>query len=134
MTNKQFGNYVEALFWSEATKRNLVLAQPTFDAYPYDCLVKPQGPCNDWQRIQIKGTTTCSRKIQACTSRAIKKPIESSYVDYLCAWIDADKCWFIIPTTAITSVTIRLSKASKYEPFKERWDLLTGTGLRVATA
>lgn len=51
--------------------------------------------------------------------------------DFLIAWCIDDDCFFILPKSIITSSTIAIIDVSgtgrtKYSPYRNRWDLLSG--------
>lgn len=56
--------------------------------------------------------------------------------DFVILWCMDDDCFFILPTQALTTLTIGICNVSdgsksKYMPYKNKWDLLGGNNERI---
>ncbi len=125
---KSRGELAELAFLQHATALGLVVSKPWGETSSYDFIVDAAGQL---LRIQVRSVSVAHRgawRICCTKGRSNKVPLTARDIDLLAAYIFPLDAWYLIPVRAFSPVkTIRLRPGSrgKFEPFCNRWSLLT---------
>jgi hypothetical protein len=123
--NKRRGEWAESVFIARATENGLPVSKPLGDSGSFDCVVG--GPGN-FVAVQVKCTMAKlhTGKGYICTVKSNNKRYRAGAFDFLAAYVIPADTWYIVPVRAIGArASICLcSPESKYEEYREAWDLL----------
>lgn len=125
--SKELGEIGELEFLLKASKLGLAVSKPYGDNRKYDFIVDNK---TQLLKIQVKASTCDDGQgFGFCASHGakVKKKYSPADVDFLACFIEPLGMWYIIPCSELNVVKLRInprSKISKYERFKEAWNLL----------
>ena len=129
--NKQAGNLYEQEFALRCLRQNLFPFLPTGDFLPVDCVVL--NPAGKSYRVQVKGTDCRQYDVrhdpngQKYRYKVVLSRVHPADFDILVVYIATEDVFYIIPAAYATSscVAVRphLKSKSKWEQWRERWDL-----------
>ncbi len=122
---KKRGEWVELRFMAEAAERNLPACKPFGDSENFDVVV---GRTGRFVAVQVKCTIFPSKNgegylCSVCSSHNVYKP---GAFDFLAGYVVPEDVWYILPAKEIEgmrSVSL-MTPTSKYEVYREAWDLL----------
>jgi PD-(D/E)XK endonuclease len=122
---KKRGEWVELKFMAEAAERNLPACKPLGDSENFDVVVGRPGR---FVGVQVKCTVFRAKNgdgyvCSVCSSHSIYK---AGAFDFLVAYVVPEEAWYFLPATEIMgmrSVTL-MSATSRYEKYREAWELL----------
>src|SRR5262249_3656847 len=124
---KQRGEWVEMRFMARAVEHGLCVSKPWGDSALYDFAVEVRGR---FLRVQVKSTAKRKTTGYRCFVRGYGGPYAPGSFEFLAIYLVPEDIWYIIPAAKIAaSGSILLAperKTSKYESFREAWQLLTG--------
>jgi len=134
VTSKELGEAAEADFLAKASGMGLWAAKPWGDSRRYDFIVDANGRL---QRVQVKSAHRESRDggYSLRLHGSSQKAYRADEIEALVAYIVPEKAWYVFPVSAVQkmrSVKLfpgRVSR-SKYEKYREAWEILTG-GVRA---
>jgi hypothetical protein len=129
---KNLGEAVEARFLDAAVFLGFIVAKLWGESRPFDFYVAWENNSRPY-RIQVKASSSrhgkSGYKFKSSHSRT-QRPYTADEIDFLAAYIVPLKIWYIVPVREICKAStftvfpaIRNSK-SKYERYREQWDLL----------
>lgn len=124
---KRKGELAELRFWTEATRRGMIVSKPYGDSARYDFVVDCAGQLS---RVQVKSTSSGNQTgyhMNCCAGS--RRPYRPDDVDFIAAYVVPNDTWYIVPVSALgerTSLTLSRphSQRRPADRFKERWDLL----------
>lgn len=124
---KQRGEWVEMQFLVRASEHGFKVSKPWGDSNQYDFIVEHHGTCS---RVQVKSTMFLHPGGYVCNVKTGGERYRGDPFDYLAAYVIPEDAWYLIPWDDIRDLgAVMLSpwlKRSKYEPYREAWDLLKG--------
>lgn len=129
---KRQGEWAELRFAAAAMQRGLIVCKPYGDSARYDFLVDGAGRLS---RVQVKSSRvpdggafriSCGRGPQSKISYQVAE------VDVLAAYVIPHDAWYLIPIRAVHPrctlyVCPHRPSAHQFEPYREAWNLLTGS-------
>jgi len=115
------GEWAELQFMLRAIELGLKVSKPWGEATHYDCVVEDKGRL---ARVQVKSTMFKDRGGYSCTVRGSAGPYEGHPFEFLAAYVFPEE--LVIGHGSI-ALYPKL-KRSKYELYREAWDLLRGGG------
>ncbi len=127
---KRRGEWAELQFMAKAAKLGLEVSAPWSELTRYDLVV---GNAGRFVSVQVKSTINRSPDggyICGVRPNPRGRPYDRGEFDFLAAYVMLEDVWYIIPGSLIIrrkTGAIRLYPSrpnSKYEPYKEAWDLL----------
>ncbi len=144
---KFLGEQAECAFMKAAMDRGLLVSMPFGDSAGYDVIVDTSRPYDLrgkrrgrlW-RVQVKCASRCNNNEFQFhgwrSSTRLRLTITARDTDFLACYVIPYDTWYIIPVRALTSQAIYLRphiphSRGRFEPFRERWDLL---GARAAAS
>jgi PD-(D/E)XK endonuclease len=115
----------ELRFMVWAAEHGLQVTKPWGETARYDFGVEHAGK---FVRVPVKSTMFKDRGGYSCTVRGSRGPYQGDAFDFVAAYLIPEDTWYIIPAEKIRgqgsiAVYPRL-KGSKYDRYKEAWDLL----------
>jgi hypothetical protein len=130
-SRKELGEAVEARFLDAAVFFGFIVAKVWGESRPFDFYVA-WGNGDRPYRVQVKAS--CSRNGSGyqinCMHTGTHRPYTPEETDFIAAYVVPARAWYIVPVRAVSHVTtftvfprIRNSR-SKYERYREQWDLL----------
>ena len=123
--NKKRGEWVELKFMAEATERNLPTSKPYGESENFDVVVGRPGK---FVGVQVKSTVHRTKNGYECKVRTGDRAYTVGSFDFLAAYVIPENVWYIIPAKLILGkVSIELnpnSSTSKYQQYREAWELL----------
>lgn len=131
LDEKQRGEMAELAFMYKAATLGFAVAKPWGDSDRYDAVV---GAGRVFWRVQIKSAWAREpgRSGYAIkTERRAGVPYTCGEIDFLVAYIFAVDAWYIFPVSVIETrkgVSLRPgSKRSRFERYRQAWDLMRST-------
>lgn len=131
MNSKSLGQLVEAKFQYLALEKGFGVAKPYGDNSKYDFILDVEGKL---LKVQIKSTSKSrgdkSYQVKACYgTKTTKTKYTKNDIDFLIAYIIGVDIWYIVPVSEISSPCLdlfpyRIGTKSKYEKYKENWNIL----------
>jgi hypothetical protein len=132
-TPKKQGEWAEQAFILKALGLDIIVSRPVGDSSPYDAMC--DGPITHWpNRVQVKSVTHRRPDGFYCAHAAHFSHLSKAYtaedIDFLVLYVIPEEVWYIIPVEELTGadticVRPKCSKSrSRFEPFREAWDLL----------
>ena len=127
---KRKGELAELRFWTEATRRGMIVSKPYGDSARYDFVVDCGGKLS---RVQGK-SSSCSRRGMhsvSCHDSSIA-PYGPDDIDVLAVYLLPSGTWYLIPAFEVMNVrTVALSPRSeasrnRCNKYKEKWEVLAG--------
>ncbi len=132
------GEQAECAFIKAAMDRGLVISVPLSDSAGYDVIVDTSRPFDlrekrrgNLLRIQVKcAHVPAPNGFQFHGWRTVKRKQHTPRdADFIACYVVPYDTWYIIPVCGLSSVNIRLNphlpnSRGRFEPFRERWDLL----------
>jgi hypothetical protein len=123
------GEWAELQFMLRVIELGLKVSKPWGEVAHYDCVVEHKGRL---ARVQVKSTMFKDRGGYSCTVRGSSGPYEGHPFEFLAAYVFPEDVWYIIPADLVVgqgSIALYPKlKRSKYELYREAWDLLRGGG------
>ncbi|HZP62519.1 MAG TPA: group I intron-associated PD-(D/E)XK endonuclease [Terriglobales bacterium] len=119
------GEWAELRFMTRAAEHGLTVTKPWGETTRYDFAVEYEG---HFARVQVKSTMFVDRGGYSCSVRGCRGPYEGDVFDYVAVYLIPEDLFYIIPAEKVQgqgSVALypRL-KSSKYEKYREAWELL----------
>lgn len=134
LTRKRRGEMAEAAFLHKASRMGFGVSKPWGDSEPYDLIV--DSGTRLW-RVQVKSAARGSDQggyaFRASGSNT-KKTYSLEEIDVLVAYIVPEDLWYVVPVTVFRKIKgIKLypvprRRRSKYEVYREGWQLLSEVG------
>ena len=125
---KRKGELAELRFWTEATRRGMIVSKPYGDSARYDFVVDCGGKLS---RVQVKSSGSHRRGSYSVPCHGSNnRPYRRDEIDALVVYLLPARIWYIIPAFEIEGVhAVVLSPRSsesrnRCNKYKERWDLL----------
>jgi hypothetical protein len=131
LTPKQLGEIAEAEFIAKGVSLRFVVAKPWGDSESYDYIVNARRSFNFW-RVQVKSAHVAGED-GTYSIRAhdhAQRPYSSKDIDALVAYARPERAWYVFLVRVVERVTgVKLypasrGKRSKYEKYREAWELL----------
>jgi PD-(D/E)XK endonuclease len=123
------GEWAEMRFMARAAEHGLQVTKPWGETARYDFVVEHAGK---FVRVQVKSTMFKDRGGYSCTVRGSRGAYKGDPFDFVAAYLIPEDLWYIIPAEKIRgqgSVAIYPKlRGSKYDGYKEAWELLKGSG------
>ena len=131
LTSKQLGEIAEAEFVAKAVGMGFVVAKPWGDSEPYDFIVNTRHEFNFW-RVQVKSAHVAGE--DGTYSFRAHDHAQRSYsakdIDALVAYAKPAEAWYVMPVRVVEGLKSlklypgSLRKRSKYERWREAWEVL----------
>lgn len=125
---KQRGELAELAFMRKAANLGFAVAKPWGDSDPYDVIVRYH---KIFWRVQVKSVLALKPSrthFVVHTVNTARKAYSSDDIDFLVAHIFADDLWYVFPVHVVEqkkSLCVKPgSKKSRYEQYRENWDLM----------
>lgn len=129
------GRYYETLFKAECLKRGLIVLSPECTHLPFDMAVFSGGR---FLKVQVKGTSSLaihhktggrgwSREYRVDCRTGNNVNYRDLGVDFLAAYVEPKKTWYIVPSVLLTGSAFRIAKdheQGRAALCHERWDYL----------
>jgi PD-(D/E)XK endonuclease len=119
------GEWAELCFMTRAAEYGLCVSKPWGETARYDFAVEHEG---HFVRVQVKSTMFVDRGGYSCSVRGSSGPYTGNPFDFLAVYLIPEDLWYIIPADRVRgqgSVALYPKlKNSKYERYREAWDLL----------
>jgi PD-(D/E)XK endonuclease len=131
LTPKQLGEIAEAEFIARGVELRFVIAKPWGDSESYDYIVNARRSFNFW-RVQVKSAHVVGED-GTYSIRAhdhAQRPYSAKDIDALVAYARPERAWYVFPVRVVERVTgLKLypasrRKRSKYEKYREGWEIL----------
>jgi hypothetical protein len=131
LTAKRLGEIAEAEFISKAIGLGFVVAKPWGDSEPYDFIVNTGW--NFW-RVQVKSAHVEGKDgtYSFGAHNGARRSYTAEEIDALVAYARPEAAWYVLPVRVVEGLkSLKLSPGSKgmrskYEKWREGWDLLRG--------
>jgi len=124
---KKRGEWAELCFMARAAERGLGLSKPWGETASYDFAVEHEGK---FVRVQVKSTMFKDRGGYSCSVRGSRGPYRGNAFDFLAVYLIPEDIWYIVPAEKVRgqgSIALYPKlQGSKYERYKEAWELLQG--------
>lgn len=119
------GEWAESVFMARASEQGLPVSKPWGEMCSYDFVI---GKTGRFVSVQVKSTISKLKTGYVCTVRGGHKAYAAGSFDFLAAYVVLDDAWYIIPAELIRGkecITLYpKSPTSKYEKYREAWQLL----------
>jgi hypothetical protein len=131
LTCKQLGEIAEAEFIAKAVSEGFVVAKPWGDSESYDFILNVRKKFHFW-RVQVKSAHVVGKDL-TYSFRAHdheQKSYTAEDIDALVAYAKPDAAWYVFPVKVVEGLkSLKLypgsrKKRSKYEKWRERWEIL----------
>lgn len=132
------GEWAELRFMAKAVGLGFRLTKPVGNYEPYDVGIDLGG---GFVRVQVKSSSVSGRAgnpsyrsgyFAIDLRRRSRRPYQRLDFDFLAVYVVPFDIWYIIPATVATRIYgIRVcpgNLGSKYERYREAWDLIDGPG------
>ena len=128
---KQLGEIAEAEFIAKGVGLRFVIAKPWGDSESYDFIVNARRSFNFW-RVQVKSAHVVGED-GGCSFRAhdhAQKSYTAKDIDALVAYAKPAEAWYVFPVRVVEGLkSLKLypgsrKKRSKYEKYREGWEIL----------
>lgn len=131
LTPKQLGEIAEAEFIAKGVELRFVAAKPWGDSESYDYIVNARRSFNFW-RVQVKSAHVVGRDgtYSFGAHNGARKSYTAEDIDALVAYVRPERAWYVLPVRVVEGLkALKLSprsrgKRSKYEKFREGWEVL----------
>ncbi len=128
---KQLGEIAEAEFIAKVVGLRFVAAKPWGDSESYDYIVNARRSFNFW-RVQVKSAHVVGRDgtYSFGAHNGARKPYTAEDIDALVAYAKPEGAWYVLPVRVVEGLkALKLSPKSrkmrsKYEKYREAWDIL----------
>jgi hypothetical protein len=131
LTPKQLGEIAEAEFIARGVELRFVVAKPWGDSESYDYIVNARRSFNFW-RVQVKSAHVAGE--DGTYSFRAHDHAQRSYsakdIDALVAYARPERAWYVFPVRVVERLKgLKLypasrKKRSKYEKYREAWEVL----------
>jgi hypothetical protein len=122
---KKRGEWAESVFMARAGEHGLPVSRPWGEMSSYDFVI---GKTGRFVSVQVKSTISKLKTGYVCTVRGGHKAYAAGSFDFLAAYAVIEDAWYIIPAELIHGkecITLYpKSPTSKYEKYREAWQLL----------
>jgi hypothetical protein len=122
---KKRGEWSESVFMARAGEHGLPVSRPWGEMSSYDFVI---GKTGRFVSVQVKSTISKLKTGYVCTVRGGHKAYAAGSFDFLAAYAIIEDAWYIIPAELIHGkecITLYPnSPTSKYEKYREAWQLL----------
>jgi len=123
---KRRGEWAEIRFMARVAEHGLVATKPWGDSSYYDFIVEWQGCV---LRVQVKSTLRRRSNSYYFTLRGAIHRYTKEDFDFIAAYVIPADMWYLVPAdVALININQMCitpgSKTSRYEPYREAWDLL----------
>jgi hypothetical protein len=126
------GEWTEMRFMVRVAELGLPISKPWGDSRSFDFVV---GWPRHFVAVQVKSTIFELEEGWMCTVCSSSHPYPPGSFDFLAAYIVFEDAWYIIPEEEILgmkSVSLHTNNShSKYEKYRENWELLERAGGKV---
>jgi hypothetical protein len=128
---KQLGEIAEAEFIAKVVGLRFVAAKPWGDSESYDYIVNARRSFNFW-RVQVKSAHVVGRDgtYSFGAHDGARKSYTAEDIDALVAYAKPAGAWYVLPVRVVEGLkALKLSPGSrknrsKYEKYREAWDIL----------
>jgi hypothetical protein len=128
---KQLGEIAEAEFIARVVGLRFVAAKPWGDSESYDYIVNARRSFNFW-RVQVKSAHVVGRDgtYSFGAHNGARKSYTAEDIDALVAYARPERAWYVLPVRLVEGLkALKLSPKSrkmrsKYEKYREAWDIL----------
>lgn len=132
LDRKRRGELAELAFMRKAANLGFAVAKPWGDSDRYDVVVRFE---KTFWRVQIKsvlGKSPSRHFFRVHTNDSRKNAYSAQDIDFLVAYIFAEDVWYVFPAHVVEqkkSVCLTPgSKKSRFEQYRENWDLMRLAG------
>jgi hypothetical protein len=119
------GEWAESVFMERASAHGLTVSKPWGEMSSYDFVI---GRTGRFVSVQVKSTLSKLKTGYVCTVRGGHKAYSPGSFDFLAAYVIPEDSWYIVPAEVIQGKNVLTlypkSPATKYEKYREAWDLL----------
>jgi len=131
LTPKQLGEIAEAEFIARGVELRFVVAKPWGDSESYDYIVNARRSFHFW-RVQVKSAHVAGED-GTYSFRAhdhAQRSYSSKDIDALVAYARPERAWYVFPVRVVERLKgLKLypasrKKRSKYEKYREGWEIL----------
>jgi hypothetical protein len=131
LTPKQLGEIAEAEFIARGVELRFVVAKPWGDSESYDYILNARRSFNFW-RVQVKSAHVAGED-GTYSFRAhdhAQRSYSSKDIDALVAYARPERAWYVFPVRVVERLKgLKLypasrKKRSKYEKYREAWEVL----------
>lgn len=131
LSKKELGEAAEARFLDVALFLGFIVAKLWGDSRPFDFYVASEVNSSPY-RIQVKATRSpkgTGWKVNTQHTQS-GRPYTAEEIDFIAAFVEPTGTWYIVPahevvrTTSFTVYPHSTRSRSKYERYREQWDLL----------
>jgi PD-(D/E)XK endonuclease len=128
---KQLGEIAEAEFIAKVVGLRFVAAKPWGDSEPFDYIVNMRRTFNFW-RVQVKSAHVVGRDgtYSFGAHNGARRSYTAEDIDALVAYVRPERAWYVLPVRVVEGLKgLKLSpgsrgQRSKYEKYREAWDIL----------
>jgi|SRR5580700_11169061 hypothetical protein len=131
LTPKQLGEIAEAEFIARGVELRFVVAKPWGDSESYDYILNARRSFNFW-RVQVKSAHVAGE--DGTYSFRAHDHAQRSYsakdIDALVAYARPERAWYVFPVRVVERLKglklypVSRKKRSKYEKYREAWEVL----------
>jgi hypothetical protein len=131
LTPKQLGEIAEAEFIARGVELRFVVAKPWGDSESYDYILNARRSFNFW-RVQVKSAHVAGED-GTYSFRAhdhAQKSYSAKDIDALVAYARPERAWYVFPVRVVERLKglklypVSRKKRSKYEKYREAWEVL----------
>jgi hypothetical protein len=124
------GEWAEMKFMARAAEHGLAVSKPFGESRNYDFVVGSQG---QFISVQVKSTTNEFEGGYVCNVGSGDHSYAARAFDFIAAYVVQEDVWYIVPEKKIRGMRcislFTQSQESKYEPYREAWQLLREAAL-----
>jgi hypothetical protein len=131
LDNKHRGELAELAFMRKAAALGFSVAKPWGESERYDVVLRAG---KVFWRVQVKSVRSKSpqrKHYRVRTVNWLKLPYSADEIDFLVAYIFPEDTWYVLPVSEVENRKALFinpkSKRSKYQEFREAWNLLGPT-------
>lgn len=130
---KRRGEWAELKFMSAATEHGLCVSKTWGETSHYDFVV--EGPGGRLLRVQVKSMSCMWHGGYSVNNTGSQGMYPANAYDFMAAYVIPLDTWFLIPEKMLRGkkgIQVQHRKGrSKYEKYREAWELLGGRALLV---
>jgi hypothetical protein len=135
---KHRGELAELAFMRRAAALGFAVAKPWGDSDRYDVILRVR---KVFWRVQIKSVWAKYRArthYRLKTTGASTVPYSAEEIDFLVAYIFPEDAWYVFPVVVVENCQVMCitpeSKRSRFNQYREAWDLMRPTEPEIITA
>ncbi len=128
LDNRHRGQLAELAFMRKAASLGFAVAKPWQEGERYDVIVRVNQVLWRVQAKSVLAKSPARPHYRVKTSGGSRTTYSPAEIDFLVAYIFREDLWYVFPATVVehrnTICVTPGSKKSRYEPYREAWNLM----------